>query len=99
MQVELEMEVPNALRVDLTDEAISVELSDARHISVPLGWYPRLLSADIRERRYWRLIGHGEGIQWGDLDEDISVENLLTGRRSGESQESLKRWLATRQRE
>jgi hypothetical protein len=42
------------------------------------------------------LIGGGEGIQWPDLDEDISVENLLAGKPSGESQRSLKRWLEER---
>ena len=31
------------------------------------------------------------------LDEDISVENLLAGRRSGETQESLRRWLQGRE--
>jgi hypothetical protein len=31
-----------------------------------------------------------------DLDEDISVEGLLAGRRSAESDESLSRWLAKR---
>ena len=41
----------------------------------------------------WRLIGRGEGVHWEALDEDISIESLLAGRRSGESQESLKQWL------
>jgi Protein of unknown function (DUF2442) len=42
------------------------------------------------------LIGGGEGIHWSDLDEDISVESLLAGRKSGETQESLRRWLVAR---
>ena len=49
-----------------------------------------------RERNNWRLIGRGEGIHWPDLDEDISVEGLLVGRRSGESQQSFRRWLEGR---
>lgn len=48
------------------------------------------------ERTLWRLIGGGTGIHWPELDEDISVENLLAGRASGESQRSLKRWLEQR---
>jgi hypothetical protein len=44
-------------------------------------WYPRLLHASVAEQRNFRLIGTGEGIHWDDLDEDVSVENLLTGRR------------------
>jgi hypothetical protein len=51
----------------------------------------------VDERRNWRLIAQGRGIHWPDLDEDINVEHLLAGRRSGESLKSLERWLASRQ--
>jgi hypothetical protein len=90
------MEVPAAERAKVTDDALSVELSDGRSVVVPLTWFPRLLHGSQAERDRWRLIGRGEGIRWDDLDEDISVESLLTGRRSGESQESLKAWLESR---
>ena len=92
----IEMEVPDAVGVEVNDDTLTVELSDGRSISVPLAWYPRLLHARPKERRRWRLIGGGQGIHWDDLDEDISVEGLLAGRRSGESQASFKRWLAAR---
>jgi len=85
-----------AQRVTTTEDALSVELCDGRSITVPLTWYPRLLHARESERERWRLIGKGEGIHWDDLDEDISTESLLAGRRSGESQESLKKWLTGR---
>jgi hypothetical protein len=42
------------------------------------------------------LIGSGEGIHWPDLDEDLSIDSLTSGRPSGESQASLKRWLEGR---
>ena len=90
------MELPDALGVEVTDEALTAELSDGRTISVPLAWYPRLLRATPSERRNWRLIGRGEGIHWAELDEDISVEGLLAGRHSGESQASFMRWLKGR---
>jgi len=90
------MEVPNAGRVTVTDDTLSVELSDGRSVSVPLAWFPRLMHGTPQERDRWRLIGNGEGIHWDGLDEDISIESLLAGRRSGESQESLKKWLASR---
>ncbi len=64
-----------------------------RVLSVPLAWFPRLLKATTMERNNWRLIGKGQGIHWEDLDEDISVEGLLAGKHSGESQDSLKKWL------
>jgi hypothetical protein len=53
----------------------------------------RLAQGNSTERAHWRFIGEGEGIHWPDLDEDISVEGLLAGRRSGETQASLRRWL------
>jgi hypothetical protein len=92
----VDIEVPNAVGVGVTDDAIAVQLGDARSISVPLAWYPRLLYGSGRERQNWRFIGEGQGIHWNDLDEDISVENLLAGRRSGESHVSFKRWLEVR---
>jgi hypothetical protein len=61
-----------------------------------VAWYPRLAHASAGERKDWRLIAQGRGIHWQAIDEDISVEGLLAGRASGESQASLKRWLASR---
>jgi hypothetical protein len=90
------MELPNALDVKVADETLIVELSDGRTISVPLAWYPRLLQATPEERKHWRLIGKGHGIHWEDIDEDLSVEGLLAGKPSGESQASFKRWLKGR---
>ena len=91
-----EISVPVASDVGITTDTLSVELSDGRTISAPLAWFPRLLHATRQERSRWRLIGRGQGIHWEDLDEDISVENLLAGRPSGESQASFKKWLAGR---
>jgi len=92
----IEMEVPNAQSVKVTTRTLNVELTDGRSIAVPLSWYPRLLDATPVERNRHRLIGGGEGIRWEAVDEDISVESLLAGKRSTESQASLKKWLATR---
>lgn len=92
----VEIRIPEALNVSLTDDTLSVDLSDGRSISVPIAWFPRLLHASEQERNNWRLIGRGQGIHWEDIDEDISIEGLLTGRPSGESQESFKKWLANR---
>lgn len=93
---EVERQSPLATDVRLTDDSLCVELSDGRTISAPLVWYPRLSRATPRERKRWRLIGGGLGVHWPDLDEDVSVVNLLAGNRSGESQQSFERWLARR---
>jgi hypothetical protein len=91
-----ETPVVRAEDVTIAGDALAVELSDGRSISVPLAWYPRLLHGTPEERALWRLIGGGTGIHWPELDEDISVENLLAGRASGESQRTLKQWLEQR---
>src|SRR5438132_235110 len=82
--------------VAFTDDSMTVHLDDGRALSVPLAWYPRLLNGSKLEREKLELIGDGEGIHWPDLDEDISVEGLLAGRRSAESDASLARWLQKR---
>ena len=93
-----ETEVQSAAQgVQVTDEVLSVELVDGRTIVVPTSWFPRLANGTPAERSNWRLIGSGDGIHWPDLDEDISVRSLLAGRPSGETQDSLARWLAGRQ--
>ena len=92
----VEIRIPEALDVLLTDDTLSVDLSDGRSISVPIAWFPRLLHSTEQERNNWRLIGKGQGIHWEDIDEDISIEGLIAGRPSGESQESFKKWLAKR---
>ena len=91
-----EKEMPRAETVMITKDTLSVNLSDGRTILVPLEWFPRLLHATASERNNWRLLGKGHGIHWEDIDEDISVEGLLAGRPSGESQESFKKWLSQR---
>jgi len=91
-----ELNVPAATGVTVTDDALVVELADGRSVSVPLSWYPRLEHGSAEERGRWRFIGRGEGIHWPDLDEDISVENLIAGKQSGESQRSFARWLESR---
>ena len=89
--------MPDAQSVEVADKILIVQLADGRAISLPLDWYPRLAYATPQERNNWRLIGGGEGIHWPDLDEDLSVAGLLAGRKSGESPQSLARWLKARQ--
>lgn len=91
-----ELLIPHALDVRIDDVALSVDLEDGRTIAVPLTWFPRLVAGTPGERNNWRLIGQGQGIHWAELDEDVSVEGLIAGRPSGESQTSLKQWLARR---
>ena len=91
------VEASLAVSVEVTDDTLTVELSDGRTISVPLDWYPRLVYGTKAERENALIIGRGQGIHWPDLDEDISVEGLIAGSPSNESQSSFKSWLAQRE--
>ena len=84
------------LGVRVTDDTLVVDFDDGRSVSLPLAWYPRLQRGTEKERATWRLCGAGQGIHWPLLDEDLSAEGLLAGRRSGESEASFSRWLKTR---
>jgi hypothetical protein len=92
----VKVQEPRAQRVVITEDSVAVDLTDGRTVSAPLAWYPRLLHGTPEERNNWRVIGSGEGIHWPDLDEDLSIDSLISGMPSGESPASLKRWLETR---
>ena len=92
----LELNVPELEKVSVSEDSLSVALTDGRRISIPLAWYPRLFHATKRERQHFRIIGKGEGIHWSDIEEDISIENILSGKISAESPQSFERWLKSR---
>ena len=94
--LKVEQTEARAQHVKVTADTLTVDLTDGRTISVPLAWFPRLLHGSVSERNNWRLIAHGEGIHWTDLDEDISVDGLIIGQQSRESQSSFEKWLQTR---
>ena len=87
---------PVVVNVSIMDEKLTVDLDDGRSIVVPLEWYPRLIQASAQERNNWQLLGDGYAIEWLEVDEHIGIEGLLAGRRSGESNKSFERWLASR---
>jgi Protein of unknown function (DUF2442) len=68
---------PTAIDVDVSDALLRVTLADGREVAAPLAWFPRLRDATSEQRRHWRLIGRGSGINWPDVDEDVSVRGLL----------------------
>jgi hypothetical protein len=82
--------------VQVSDEYLTAYLADGRTLAVPTAWYPRLAHGTPQERAHWELFGPGVGIHWADLDEDISIDGLLAGRPSGESERSFRRWLKER---
>jgi hypothetical protein len=87
---------PLAMDLTITSERLTVGLKDGRSLSIPLAWYPRLAQASEAERANWQLLGDGYAIEWPELDEHLGIAGLLAGRRSGESEASFNRWMASR---
>jgi hypothetical protein len=94
----VEVQEPRGKSVKVSDEELTVDLVDGRTIMVPLAWFPRLWHGTPQERRHFEIFGDGVYIHWPDLDEDLTVAGLLAGQRSGESPQSLKKWLDSRKR-
>ena len=87
---------PIAQQISIDEDSLAIDLVDGRTIIAPLLWYPRLWHGTKEERNNFEIIGNGKLIHWPDLDEDLSVSGILAGRPSGESQQSLKKWLEKR---
>lgn len=64
--------------LSFSGESMSVAFSDERSIAVSLSYFPRLRAAQPALREQWQLIGRGLGVHWEALDEDLSVENILS---------------------
>ena len=95
-EVIAEIQEARAQSARVSDEALTVDLVDGRTIIVPLAWFPRLWHGTPQERNHFEVFGNGAYIHWPDLDEDLTVAGLLGGRQSGETRQSLKKWLASR---
>ena len=65
-------------QLSFSGELMTVAFSDARSITIPLHYFPRLQQAAPAQRDHWQLIGRGLGVHWETLDEDLSVENILS---------------------
>lgn len=81
------MNFPNAKvkNVTVSEEALTVELTDSRVISAPLIWYPTLVQATPKQLKNWKTCGAGSGIHWPLLDYRLSVEGMLRGSHEAES--------------
>jgi hypothetical protein len=96
LSVVVTLNLPRAVRVSVTDDTLSVDLEDGRTVSVPIGWYPRLVYGTPAERANVQISGAGFGFHWPELDEDIGIEGILLGKRSNESPQSFEKWLQAR---
>lgn len=94
------VEVRQALasRLEVSEDALPVQLAGGRTFAVPLDWQHRLAHVTAQGTEFFapgRGNG-GQGIHWLKMDEDVSDANLLARQPSAESQSSFERWLTAR---
>jgi hypothetical protein len=78
-------EPPRAAHLWFERGRLVVQLQDGRELACPLAFFPRLAGAPAEELSDWRFTGRGTGIHWPRLDEDLSIQGLLEGRRAPEA--------------
>ena len=71
-----------AIKAEVLDDQLVVTLADGREIRNPLEFYPKLARATKKVRENFKIMAQGIGIEWPDLDEHLSTEGIVLGRRA-----------------
>ncbi len=69
-------EADQPVAVEFSEDMLKVTLKDGRLIATPLAWYPTLVKASAEQRSRYEM--NLRGIHWPDLDEDLSIDGLLS---------------------
>nr|WP_316655982.1 DUF2442 domain-containing protein [uncultured Gellertiella sp.] len=77
--LEIDEDLLEPVEVRCTETELVVRLADGVQLVTPLWWYPPLLHATPEVRNRTELSPFG--IHWPDLDEDLSIEGMLMGRK------------------
>ena len=71
------LEDARARTVLVTTNSLFVDMVDGRRLVVPLEWFPKLLHAAEVNRMRHSFVEGGASVCWPQLDEDISIADLL----------------------
>lgn len=71
-----------AVQVFFTEDQICVVLADGREVRTPIAFYTTLQNATETQRNNFTLIGLGTGVHWPEIDEDLSIEGIVLGRKA-----------------
>jgi hypothetical protein len=72
-----------AIRAWVERRKVRWELDDGREIGFPAHHFPRLKHAPDELLARVRIEARGTALRWEELDEDLSVDGILTGWRPG----------------
>jgi hypothetical protein len=68
-----------AVEARCDEHFLIVTLEDGRVVQAPLEWFPLLRDASSDQRSRCEIGGYGVSLHWPEIDEDLSVANLLAG--------------------
>lgn len=83
--IHVEPRAPRATHLWFERGRLVVQFQDGRELACPLAFFPRLAAAPAGELADWSCTGRGTGIHRPGLDEDLSIQGLLEGRRAPEA--------------
>jgi hypothetical protein len=63
--------------MDKESDLMILVLSNGKIIKSEISIFPRLKSGNQKQLNEYRLIGAGIGIQWEELDEDLSLKGFI----------------------
>ena len=58
-------------------DSLVVFLNNGQTITIKLSFFPRLKKATQAQLDKWQLISKGIGIEWDELNEDLSLKGLI----------------------
>lgn len=79
------MSILKGKSVHVDNSHLHVELKDGRIISTPVGWYPELQKASLKQLAQYKFICRSTGIEWPNLDYQLSIESMLVGKTKQEA--------------
>jgi hypothetical protein len=66
--------------VHIDDRYLQVELEDGRIIMTPMSWYREFQEATLRQLANYTFICQHTGIEWPELDVQLSIAAMLESR-------------------
>lgn len=70
-----------ATELGFSEDGFTLVLADGRSLFIPYDLIPSLSRATQSQREDAKLLGMGTAIHWSEIDEDITVEALVLGKK------------------
>ena len=64
-------------KLKIESDMLIATICDGRVVSIPIVWFSRLRNASQNQLNNFIISPSGYGIQWPDIDEDISIKSFL----------------------